>query len=112
MQDDAVADDDETVPTPDEGAGDRSGGDPAEGQGAARNQLRMRRAPRYRAFGLTGALLGVAAGVVLALSFTVASDYTIQTIAGYFAAIFGLCGTVLGLALAVLIERRRPHRRS
>ena len=72
----------------------------------------MRRAPRYRAFGLTGALLGVAVGVVLALSFTVASDYSIQTIVGYFAAIFGLCGTVLGLGLAVLIERRRPQRRS
>ncbi len=29
-----------------------------------------------------------------------------QTIAGYFAAIFGLVGAVLGLGLAVLIERR------
>jgi hypothetical protein len=70
-------------------------------------QLRLRRAPRYRRFGLTGVLAGVLTGVVLALSFTVASDYSIQTIAGYFAAILGLVGALLGLGLAVLIERRR-----
>jgi hypothetical protein len=69
--------------------------------------LRLRRAPRYRPFGLTGALIGVIAGVILALSFTATSDYTMQTIAGYFAAILGLIGTVLGLGLAVLLDRRR-----
>ena len=70
-------------------------------------QFRMRRAPRYRPFGLTGALLGVLAGVFLALSFTVRSNYSIQTITGYFAAIFGLAGAVLGLGVAILLERRR-----
>lgn len=73
-------------------------------------QLRLRRAPRYRPFGITGAVLGVLAGVVLALSFTAASDYSMQTIVGYFAAIFGLIGAVVGLGVAVLIERRRPER--
>jgi len=73
-------------------------------------QLRLRRAPRYRPFGLTGAFIGVVAGVVLALSFTAASNYSMQTIAGYFAAIFGLLGVVLGLGLAVLIERRHSER--
>jgi hypothetical protein len=70
-------------------------------------QLRMRRAPRYRAFGLTGAGLGVLAGVILALSFSATSDYSIRTIVGYFAAILGLIGGLVGLAIAVLIERRR-----
>jgi hypothetical protein len=55
----------------------------------------------------TGALIGVIAGVILALSFTAASNYSMQTIAGYFAAILGLIGAVLGLGVAVLIERRR-----
>jgi membrane associated rhomboid family serine protease len=69
--------------------------------------FRLRRAPRYRPFGLTGAAVGVLAGVVLALSFTATSDYSVRTITGYFAAIFGLVGTVIGLGLAVLLERRR-----
>ena len=69
--------------------------------------LRVRRAPRYRSFGGTGAGIGIVAGVLLALSFSATSDYSIQTIVGYFAAIFGLIGAVLGLGLAVLIERRR-----
>jgi hypothetical protein len=68
--------------------------------------LRIRRAPRYRPFGLTGAGLGVLAGVVLALSFSATSDYSIRTIIGYFAAILGMIGAVLGLGVAVLLERR------
>jgi hypothetical protein len=79
----------------------------AEGE-PARAAFRLRRAPRYRPFGLTGVLLGVVGGVVLALSFPAQADYSMQTIAGYFAAIFGLVGGLLGLGLAVLIERRRP----
>lgn len=70
-------------------------------------RLRMRRAPRYRAFGGTGVAIGVAVGVILALSFKADSNYSIQTITGYFAASFALFGGVLGLGLAVLLERRR-----
>jgi hypothetical protein len=69
--------------------------------------LRLRRAPRYRPFGLTGAVIGVGLGIALALSFSAASNYSMQTIAGYFAAILGLIGAVIGLGIAVLIERRR-----
>jgi hypothetical protein len=69
--------------------------------------LRLRRAPRYRPFGFTGAGLGVLAGVVLALSFSATSDYSIRTIIGYFAAILGMIGAVAGLGVAVLLERRR-----
>jgi hypothetical protein len=70
-------------------------------------RFRMRRAPRYRAFGFTGVALGIAAGVILALSFKATSDYSIRTITGYFAAMFALVGGLIGLGLAVLIERRR-----
>jgi hypothetical protein len=78
-------------------------------------QLRMRRAPRYRAFGLTGAGLGVALGIILALVLEVSdaasatstgADYSTRSVAGYFLAIFGLLGLAIGLGLAVLIERR------
>ena len=80
--------------------------DPAVGQEAS-THLRLRRAPRYGPFGLTGVFIGVVIGIVLALSHPAASNYSTQTIAGYFAAIFGLFGAVLGLGVAVLIERRR-----
>jgi hypothetical protein len=83
----------------------------AEQAGAAepvqRTALRLRRAPRYRPFGLTGVLLGVVAGVILALSFPATSNYSMQTVAGYFATILGLIGGLAGLGLAILIERRR-----
>jgi hypothetical protein len=72
----------------------------------------LRRAPRYGRFGLSGAVFGVAFGVILALSFTVASNYSLRTITGYFAAIFGLIGVVVGLGIAVLIERRHQEKRS
>jgi hypothetical protein len=49
----------------------------------------------------------VVAGVVLALSFSAGAEYSMRTIAGYFAAILGLIGGAAGLGAAVLIERRR-----
>jgi hypothetical protein len=79
----------------------------AAGEAAPSKQLRLRRAPRYGSFGFSGVLVGIVSGLVLALSFPAASNYSTQTIAGYFAAIFGLIGAVLGLGVAVLIERRR-----
>ncbi len=41
---------------------------------------RMRRAPRYRAFGLTGLVIGVILGAVLAVSSPASGDYSSQTI--------------------------------
>jgi hypothetical protein len=70
-------------------------------------RYQLRRAPKYLPFGVTGALLGVLAGLALALSNPVSGDYSERTIIGYFAAILGLVGALAGLGVAVLIERRR-----
>ena len=85
------------------GAGRRSDGDEPR-----RVVVTRRRAPRYWAFGVTGALVGIVAGLVLGLSRPPASsDYTQQAITGYFVAGLGLIGTLLGLVVALLAERRR-----
>ena len=81
-------------------------GEPEEPRGP--RTYRMRRAPRYRAFGLTGVVIGVVLGAVLALSFQATGDYSTRTILGYFIAIFGLLGALLGGGVAVLLERRKP----
>jgi hypothetical protein len=70
-------------------------------------QYRMRRAPRYRSFCLTGVILGVVIGLVLALSHPANGDYSARTIAAYFAVICGLIGGFAGLATALLLERWR-----
>lgn len=66
---------------------------------------RLRRAPRYGAFGATGIVIGILVGAVLALSFQATEDYSARTILGYFVAIFGLFGVLLGCGAAVLFDR-------
>jgi hypothetical protein len=73
-------------------------------------QLRLRRAPRYRAFAVTGALLGAALGVVLALLNPAEAEYSMRTIVGYAAMTLALIGGLLGAAVAVLAERRGSSR--
>ncbi|GAB3242579.1 hypothetical protein GCM10027456_10500 [Kineosporia babensis] len=90
--------DDEENPAETEDAGGKADG-PAG--------YRLRRAPRYRAFGFTGVLLGVIVGAVLALSFEVTDNYSERTILGYFVAIFGLLGALAGCGVAVLLDRRK-----
>jgi predicted phage tail protein len=68
---------------------------------------RLRRAPRYRAFGLTGVIVGIVIGAVLAMSFQATGDYSAQTILGYFVAIFGLLGALFGGGVAVLLDRKK-----
>ncbi len=70
-------------------------------------RLRMRRAPKYTAFGLTGLGAGVVIGLAIALSHPAGGDYSEQTIAGYFAVGLGMLGGLLGLGAALLFERRR-----
>jgi hypothetical protein len=69
-------------------------------------QVRLRRAPRYRAFVGTGALLGVVAGIVARLLLgDPASVFSAGTTTGYLAAIGLLLGGLLGGAVAVLVDR-------
>jgi len=90
----------EAAPEPEKGPADTE----AEGR---RVVVTRRRAPRYRAFGLTGAVVGIAAGLALGLSREPEGQYTQAAITGYFVAGLGLIGTLLGLAVALLVERRR-----
>ena len=81
---------------------------PPAAEAPAPVQVRLRRAPRYRAFVLTGALLGAAAGIVASLLLgDPASLFSEPTTTGYLAAIGLLLGGLAGGAVAVLVERPR-----
>jgi hypothetical protein len=72
-------------------------------------QVRLRRAPRYRVFVGTGALLGALAGIVASLLLgDPASLFSSGTTTGYLAAIGLLLGALAGGAVAVLVDR--PNR--
>lgn len=66
-----------------------------------------RRAPRYRAFALTGVVLGLLAGVLLAGLAGAAATASPIVLAGV---VGGLLGALLGALVAVLLDRppRRP----
>ncbi|MBT0772711.1 hypothetical protein KIH74_27450 [Kineosporia sp. J2-2] len=102
---------DETPETPGTAASpdaDAQAEQPAEPAGpSGPESYRLRRAPRYRAFGFTGVLTGIVVGLVLALSFQATGDYSTQTILGYFVAIFGMLGALIGCGAAVLLDRRK-----
>ena len=69
-------------------------------------QVRLRRAPRYRVFVGTGALLGALAGIVASLLLgDPASLFSSGTVTGYLAAIGLLLGGLAGGAVAVLVDR-------
>ena len=69
-------------------------------------QVRLRRAPRYRVFVGTGALLGALAGIVASLLLgDPASLFSPGTVTGYLAAIGLLLGGLAGGAVAVLVDR-------
>lgn len=73
-------------------------------EGAVR--VRVRRAPRYRPFVLTGALLGVVVGLVVSSVFgTSIERFPTPVLVGYLAVIGLLVGGVLGAGAAVLAER-------
>ena len=71
-------------------------------------QVRIRRAPKYRSFVFSGAVLGVLAGVFTSMVLGDAeSRFSPSTVTGYLAAIGLLIGGLLGAAVAVLVERPR-----
>ena len=71
-------------------------------------RVRLRRAPRYRAFVVAGAVLGAIAGIVASLLLgDPASLFSAGATTGYLAAIGLLLGALVGGAVAVLVERLR-----
>jgi hypothetical protein len=82
--------------------------DEGNGDQPRRVLVTRRKAPRYRSFALTGAAIGVIAGLLLGLVPPLhGQEYTRQAIVGYFTVSLGLIGALLGLGVALLAERRR-----
>jgi hypothetical protein len=70
-------------------------------------QVRIRRAPRYRAFVIVGAILGLVAGAVTSIALGAGSGaFSPTTVTGYIGVIGLLLGGLLGAAVAILVERR------
>lgn len=73
---------------------------------------RVHRSPRYGAFLVTGAVIGVALAVISGAIGTGDGSISAGRLIGYLAIVFGLLGALLGGAVAVLIERfSRPPTR-
>jgi hypothetical protein len=80
-------------------------GDGGPPEGALR--VRLRRAPRYRAFTLTGAGVGLFLGILVSLIYgTTDGRFTERALAGYLGVIGLLVGGILGAGAALLAERR------
>ena len=84
-------------------------GEDAAGQAAPTPELRLRRAPRYRAVVITGAAVAVLVAAVSTVALPVTGRYSAGSVFGYLAVSLGLFGALLGAAVAVLVERPR-HR--
>jgi hypothetical protein len=75
--------------------------------------VRIRRAPRYRAFVLVGAILGLVVGAVASIVLGGGpGTFSAVTLTGYVGVIGLLLGGLLGGAVAVLVERPRRGPRS
>ncbi|MGJ7441856.1 hypothetical protein [Aquipuribacter sp. MA13-6] len=112
-----MATDDEQQP---DGASSASGGPPGE---PTAREVRAYRTPRYSVFLVTGAVLGLAVGIAIALyggSDEPSGSATGAGVLGYFAAFGTLAGALVAGTLAVVVEsllnrgrrgRARPDRR-
>jgi hypothetical protein len=90
-------------------AADLDGGSGDGDREPAMTQVMLRRAPRYRAFVLTGALAGLiaAAVVVFGRFLPLHQGYDAGTVFLYFALAFVLFGGLFGAVAAIFAERRR-----
>ena len=80
--------------------------DPTDDDLAHAPRGRARRAPRYVPFVTTGALVGVAAAVVLVLVLPSVGQLDTGAALGYLALVLGLIGGLVGGAVAVVLDRR------
>ena len=92
---------DDPTPRSEDGAPGRP---PAPPEG---RPVRLRRAPRYRAFVLTGLLAALAVAAVTALVTPASGGYGKLALFGYLRVALGLVGAVPGGPVARLLERRR-----
>lgn len=97
---------DPAAPVPDGTPVDRPEAGPDAPAEPVRLVVRRRRAPRYKAFAISGALVGALIGLAVALSRPVGDEFSMTTVAGYFAVVLGLIGALAGLAVALIAERR------
>ena len=106
---DSTSDKPEPEPEP-AGLTSDAGPDPDAEQsptGATMTKVQLRRAPRYRAFVFTGALIGMVVATVLATVLPLAEGSSLKTVFLYFALPLGLIGGLAGAGAAILVERRR-----
>lgn len=97
-----------TGPAATEATAEQAASEQAEQAEQAR--LRLRRAPKYRAFLLTGVLVGVLVALVVVALAPDSGDGNTRSVLGYLAVSLGALGALLGGAVALLLERRRPRR--
>ncbi|WP_432544093.1 hypothetical protein [Kineococcus sp. SYSU DK002] len=82
----------------------------AEREGTAFVQVTRRRAPRFRAFAVTGLLLAFVVAAVVAFTTPPSAGYSQQALFGYLFCSLGLVLVLLGALVAVLVDRRTGTR--
>lgn len=69
---------------------------------------RLRRSPNYLRFVITGVIVGIVVGGLLALTGDgEVRNYTPNAVMGYFSFVFGMLGGFAGGLLAIMVDRRR-----
>lgn len=89
------------------GPGAEAGAEESAAARGAATQVRLRRAPRYRSFVVTGVLVGLALAGVVATAVPLTEGYSLRAVYTYVALPLGLVGALIGAGAAILLERRR-----
>ena len=106
----AVHDDAATTPAAQAPADVTPADDAPEAEGTGFVQVNRRRAPRYRAFVVTGLVLAFVVAAVVAVLTPPSDGYSQQALFGYLFVSLGVVGSLLGGLAAVLVERRSGRR--
>lgn len=85
-------------------APDEAPGPEPEGTGFV--QVHRRRAPRYRAFVVTGLVVAFVVSAAVAVVTPPSDGYSQQALFGYLFVALGVVGSLLGGLAAILVERR------